>query len=178
MLKIPVLLLIKLKVLCHAQAGRRITHFKKGIMNNSDQVHRNEQSERTLNRVALLIWGWFTLFILGVFVTYWQYYHYTVGARLRGVSPLPSYWMDDFFTGSGMLIFFVTALDFLIFTVALMKQRKWGYWGFCAAALVLYLSKGALDLDRSQVVMPYFCLILISALLFLGGKKRLWRQLK
>lgn len=81
-------------------------------------------------------------------------------------------------THAGVVLICVLSLLNVMFAVALLRWKRWGFYGFLAnsiAALVINLSIG-LGLGSSTIGL--FGVVILAILLNLGGNQRAWRHLK
>lgn len=70
------------------------------------------------------------------------------------------------------------ALLNIVFAVALLKWRKWGFFGFCAISAVAFMLNLYAGLGIGQSIFGLLGLAILYAVLQIGGEEKGWDQLE
>jgi hypothetical protein len=151
-------------------------------MDNPYQAPVSDVSAETAaewKRPAFLnFWLWLTLFWMAVLLPYWDYDFLYALTELSGGKKSGYAWVH--FSSFAGIIGFVALVPLGgIFVVAVMKYRKWGFWGLWA--LLFYantIGENYYCLMAWSARINGFLLIILTGLLFVGGKNRTWLRMK
>jgi hypothetical protein len=64
------------------------------------------------------------------------------------------------------------------FAIALLRWRRWGFYGFLGTTLVAFAVNLRIGLSLGHVANGLIGIVILVVLLNLGGENKAWRQLK